>query len=82
MDKLKSKFDLQNMLDKRNIRDKTYDEALRPKIPKHRIPDRETIDAHLTKDAQKWQHQKEHEYIIHQHKIPKNQSDKTLKRLS
>ena len=55
MDNLKSKFDLQKMMENRPLNDKIYDDALQPKIVKHRIPDRETIDAHLTKDARKWQ---------------------------
>ena len=58
-----------------------YDDALVPKVPRHRIPARETVDAHLTKDAVKWPHQYEHEYVAHQLKIPRNQSDKTIARL-
>jgi len=69
---LKEKIEKKKQLDNRSINAKIYDEALVPKLPKYRIPERETVEASLTKDASTWGILKEHKRDIHEAIVPRN----------
>ena len=70
--KLSDAIEHQRMMDNRSTNAKIYDDALVPKLPKYRIPERETITARLTKDAATWALQKEHKRDLYDAIVPRN----------